>query len=194
MASTPSALTDAPSAMAGRKATPPRRGGFGLVPFSLGVAVGCILSALLALYVTQSPVPLVDKGLRKPSPAGTEATTAAPEPERSPTKAPEPEAAPPSLEAMPMVPPVKSDKPVEPLGTRYVLQVAAFRSAAEADQMRARLAILGFEATISRVQREGSEVFRVRVGPFDQFEALNQMKASLSDNGVESTVVRVLPE
>lgn len=170
------------------------RGRLGLVPFSVGVAVGCLLSAVLALYITQAPLPLVDKGLRKagPAPVASESPTPA---DRPTERATEPEPQPvPKAEVLPSATPSKSDKPVEPLGTRYVLQVAAFRSAAEADQMRARLAILGFEATISRAQREGSEVFRVRVGPFDQFEALNQMKAALSDNGVESTVVRVLPE
>ncbi|MEY2776507.1 MAG: hypothetical protein RLY30_605 [Pseudomonadota bacterium] len=167
----------------------------GLVPFSLGVATGCILSALLALYVTQSPLPFADKGLRKSSSVSTAdpAAPAASEPE-TPKEAARPEIPAPSSEPLPAASPAKSDKPVEPLGTRYMLQVAAFRSAAEADQMKARLAILGFEASIAKAQREGADVFRVRVGPFDQFEALNQMKAALSDNGVESTVVRVLPE
>lgn len=170
------------------------RSGLGLVPFAVGVAVGCLLSAVLALYITQAPLPLVDKGLRKAAPASN-VTEPAAEPERASERPaePEPQQAP-RAEVLPSATPTKSDKPVEPLGTRYVLQVAAFRSASEADQMKARLAILGFEATISRAQREGSEVFRVRVGPFDQFETLNQMKAALSDNGVESTVVRVLNE
>jgi len=178
-----------------RPARPAGPSRLGLIPFSLGLASGCILSALLALYVTQSPLPFADKGLRKtgstasadPSGSQTEAGSA-----RSEAAPADP--IPPSSEPLLSASPSKSDKPIEPLGTRYMLQVAAFRSSAEADQMKARLAILGFEASISRVQREGAEVFRVRIGPFDQFEALNQMKAALSDNAVESTVVRVLPE
>ncbi|MGA0881294.1 MAG: SPOR domain-containing protein [Burkholderiaceae bacterium] len=178
----------------GGRNRPASRGGLGLVPFAVGVAVGCLLSAVLALYITQAPLPLVDKGLRKSAPATTVSEPVA-EQERASERPVEPEPQQvPKAEVLPSATPSKSDKPVEPLGTRYVLQVAAFRSAAEADQMKARLAILGFEASISRAQREGSEVFRVRVGPFDQFEALNQMKAALSDNGVESTVVRVLNE
>lgn len=170
------------------------------MPFSVGVATGCILSALLALYVTQSPLPFSDKGLRKAGSEPNKPVSASTGSDSEPASAEEElqaERITPSSERAPSTSSAKSDKsdkPIEPLGTRYMLQVAAFRSAAEADQMKARLAILGFEARIFSAQRDGTEVHRVRVGPFEEFEALNQMKAALSDNGVESTVVRVLPD
>jgi cell division protein FtsN len=81
----------------------------------------------------------------------------------------------------------------EPPGTTYFLQVAAYRSVDEADQMRARLAILGFEASVSQVRRDSTVFHRVRLGPFSDFEVLNRTKVGLSENGLESTVVRVLP-
>ena len=74
--------------------------------------------------------------------------------------------------------------------SQFFLQVAAFKSSEEADQMRARLAFMGFEAQISQGKRENLVFYRVRLGPYKSFEELNRVKTSLSDNGLESTVVR----
>jgi cell division protein FtsN len=70
------------------------------------------------------------------------------------------------------------------------LQVAAFKSSEEADQMRARLAFMGYEAQISETKKDSLVFYRVRLGPYRSFEELNRAKTSLSDNGLESTVVR----
>ncbi len=166
-------------------------GGGSIVSFSAGVAVGLVVAAAVAAYLTITPPPFQDRGLRKPEPAV--AKKAAPEEAASaqePAVAapPEPAAAPPPPLADPKGPPL-----AEPPGTTYFLQVAAYRSVDEADQMRARLAILGFEAAVSQIKRDNTVFHRVRLGPFSDFEVLNRTKVSLAENGLESTVVRVLP-
>lgn len=176
-----------------RQAGPARNGG-SIVSFSAGVAVGLIVSAAVAAYITLTPPPFEDRGLRKPEPPVTAKKSAA-TPSAAPESA-EPPPPPPEAVAPPPPPPLADPKGVplaEPPGTTYFLQVAAYRSVDEADQMRARLAILGFEASVSQVRRDSTVFHRVRLGPFSDFEVLNRTKVGLSENGLESTVVRVLP-
>lgn len=176
-----------------RQAGPARSGG-SIVSFSAGVAVGLIVSAAVAAYITLTPPPFEDRGLRKPEPP-VAAKKSSSEPAAAPESA-EPPSPPPEAVAPPPPPPLADPKGVplaEPPGTTYFLQVAAYRSVDEADQMRARLAILGFEASVSQVRRDSTVFHRVRLGPYSDFEVLNRTKVGLSENGLESTVVRVLP-
>ena len=176
-----------------RQAGPARSGG-SIVSFSAGVAVGLIVSAAVAAYITLTPPPFEDRGLRKPEPpVAAKKSAATPSAAQEPAEPPPP---PPEAVAPPPPPPLANPKGVplaEPPGTTYFLQVAAYRSVDEADQMRARLAILGFEASVSQVRRDSTVFHRVRLGPYSDFEVLNRTKVGLSENGLESTVVRVLP-
>lgn len=72
----------------------------------------------------------------------------------------------------------------------YFLQVGAFREQAEAENTKAKLALLGIEARISEHQADNGTLYRVRVGPFNQLETMNRMRSNLSDNGVNVAVVR----
>ncbi|RMG30722.1 MAG: hypothetical protein D6721_03085, partial [Gammaproteobacteria bacterium] len=49
---------------------------------------------------------------------------------------------------------------------RYELQVGAFRTHRQADALKARLALLGFEARIQRIRTAQGTWHRVRLGPF----------------------------
>ncbi|HWW05500.1 SPOR domain-containing protein [Collimonas sp.] len=72
----------------------------------------------------------------------------------------------------------------------YFLQVGAFREQTEAENTKARLALMGFEAKISERQADTGSLYRVRVGPFNQLETMNRIRSKLSDNGVNAAVVR----
>ncbi|MBC7489998.1 MAG: SPOR domain-containing protein [Glaciimonas sp.] len=72
----------------------------------------------------------------------------------------------------------------------YYLQVGAFREQAEADSARAKLALQGFEARISECPSDNGSLYRVRIGAFSSLEAMNHMRARLSDNGIDTAVVR----
>ncbi|HJV83932.1 MAG TPA: SPOR domain-containing protein [Noviherbaspirillum sp.] len=73
----------------------------------------------------------------------------------------------------------------------YFLQAGAFREQTDAESMRAKLALQGVEAKVSERQSENGVLYRVRVGPFTQLEAMNKVRGKLSDNGVDAAVVRI---
>jgi cell division protein FtsN len=73
----------------------------------------------------------------------------------------------------------------------YYLQAGAFRERADGENMKAKLALLGFEATVSEYKAETGALYRVRVGPFGQLETMNRVRGKLSDNGVDVAVVRI---
>jgi len=72
----------------------------------------------------------------------------------------------------------------------YYLQVGAFHGISDAESARAKLALLGFEAAISDRSTDAGVLHRVRVGPFNQLDAMNKARGKLSENGVDVAVVR----
>ena len=72
----------------------------------------------------------------------------------------------------------------------FYLQVGAFRSMDEADRMRARLAFLGFEASLYKKNKPDSVFYRVRLGPFTSKEELNIVKKRLKSDKIKSHVVQ----
>lgn len=73
----------------------------------------------------------------------------------------------------------------------YFVQAGAFRTQADADAQRAKLAMLGWEARVSEREQNGRAVFRVRVGPFTKRDDAEQLKEKLDGAGLESALVRV---
>jgi cell division protein FtsN len=72
----------------------------------------------------------------------------------------------------------------------YYLQAGAFREMSDAEATRARLALLGFEAAISDRASDSGTLHRVRLGPFNQVEAVNKARAKLLDSGIDVAIVR----
>ena len=72
----------------------------------------------------------------------------------------------------------------------YFLQAGAFREVADAENVRAKLALLGFEAAISDRASDAGVLHRVRIGPFNQVEAMNKARAKLIDGGIDVAIVR----
>lgn len=72
----------------------------------------------------------------------------------------------------------------------YYLQAGAFREQADADNAKAKLALLGFEARVSERLSDSGTLYRVRVGPISQVETMNRIREKLSENGVDVAVVR----
>jgi cell division septation protein DedD len=80
-----------------------------------------------------------------------------------------------------------AEKPAD--STRYLLQAGAFRERDDADSMKGKLALLGFEAKVSSVERDGNTIFRVRTGPYKQLEDVNSARRRMADGGVETSLV-----
>ncbi|CAH0153036.1 Cell division protein FtsN [Massilia sp. Bi118] len=72
----------------------------------------------------------------------------------------------------------------------YYLQAGAFREMSDAEATRAKLALLGFEAAISDRTSDSGVLHRVRLGPYNQVEAMNKARAKLLDSGVDVAIVR----
>lgn len=73
----------------------------------------------------------------------------------------------------------------------YYLQAGAYKNSTEAEGMRAKLALLGYEASISEMISQNGTLHRVRIGPFTQAEAMNRTRAKLAENGVEAAVTKM---
>lgn len=79
-----------------------------------------------------------------------------------------------------------------PAEETFFLQAGAFQSASDADSLKARLALIGIEATIQTTSMPDKGVWhRVRIGPYTSVEQLNQARDTLMQNGVETTLIKV---
>lgn len=98
-------------------------------------------------------------------------------------------------------PPAKAGTPVAPVEEavpqpveRLYLQVGAFENPSEADNLKARLALSGIQASAQRTQlADGRVVHRVRIGPFARPEDMNPMRARLAEAGFTASVSRGAP-
>ena len=73
----------------------------------------------------------------------------------------------------------------------YFVQAGAFRTPEDAEQQRAKLVLMGFQARVTEREQAGRTVFRVRLGPFDKKDDADRNKEKLDSNGVETALVRV---
>lgn len=73
----------------------------------------------------------------------------------------------------------------------YFVQAGAFRTPEDAEQQRARLLLMGFQAKVTEREQAGRTVYRVRLGPFDRKDEADRTKDKLDGNSVETALVRV---
>ena len=73
----------------------------------------------------------------------------------------------------------------------YFVQAGAYGRTEDAEQQRARLAMMGLEGRMSEREQAGRTVYRVRIGPFDNKGDAEAAKDKLSAAGVEAALVRV---
>lgn len=102
-------------------------------------------------------------------------------------------AAPATAPAVPAAAPAPAPAPAAGSdGYIYYLQAGAFREMSDAENTRAKLALLGFEAAISDRTTDSGVLHRVRVGPYNGPEAMNKARAKLLDSGIDVAIVRNL--
>lgn len=73
----------------------------------------------------------------------------------------------------------------------YQVQAGAYGSPVEAEQQRAKLAMMGLEPRIQEREVNGRTMYRVRLGPFTQREQAEEVRVKLQAASVESALVRV---
>lgn len=192
-----------------------RQGGGTLLGIVIGLVIGLGIALVVAMVVTKTPIPFVDKAGRQKTPEPTINQSSDPnlplyrKRELAPGTVIEAVPQPPNTAAPRMAVPDVRIQPTPPAGVRiiekstpaqaetgddkwqYYLQAGAFREQVDAELMRAKLALLGVEARLSELQADTGLLFRVRAGPFEHVDAMNRVRATLSDNGIDAAVVRI---
>ena len=204
--------------LSGKRIVLRREQGGTLAGIIVGLILGLLIAAGVAITITKTPLPFVDKLSKQSQPAGelgdpnkTLPGGARERREQLIDKDPAVQQAAPATvtpQVTPQViPPVVPDRardkekntpPVSPAADpapderfTYYLQAGAFREPNDAEATKAKLALLGVAASIAERQSELGVLYRVRVGPFADVETMNRTRVRLSDNGVDVAVVRV---
>ncbi|HZX78374.1 SPOR domain-containing protein [Lysobacter sp.] len=76
-------------------------------------------------------------------------------------------------------------------GTRYLLQAGAFQASGQAEEMKARIAMLGLSARVESASINGGTVYRVRMGPYGTASDLADAKRKLSSGGMQAMAIKV---
>ncbi|MFA7667011.1 MAG: SPOR domain-containing protein [Burkholderiaceae bacterium] len=163
-----------------------QRGGT-LFGFLAGLVLGLAIAVVVALFVTRAPVPFVKKASR-PSDIVSVPPEGTPLPDPNAPLRARPDAAgsePPST----VFAPPPAEAPAVPVDG-YLLQAGAFSASDDAEGMKARLALLGFEARVIPAEVDGRTVHRVRIGPFAKQEDAARARARLIEGGIEASLVR----
>ena len=80
--------------------------------------------------------------------------------------------------------------PVEKPGA-YILQAGSFRNHADADRVRALIAMQGVESKIQKVTIDRDTWHRVRVGPITNLKQLEDTRSKLRNARIDALVIRV---
>ena len=184
-----------------------RAGGGFLLGMFVGVAIGLVVSLMIAFYLNRTQIPFI---AGKPKPAEKEGTAAA---------------KPPAIAGLPQgstVPPAAAEKPKfdfykilpgqeEQVSERelrermrtarsqqdagkdvYFVQAGSFQNPADADNQKARLAILGFESSVEPANLPDKGTwYRVRLGPYTKVEDINRIRQALAQNGIDASLVKI---
>lgn len=73
---------------------------------------------------------------------------------------------------------------------KYYLQAGAFSSQNLANDMKARLALLGIDARIRSQQENGKIINRILIGPFDSENELSDAMKILKENDINTTLIK----
>jgi cell division protein FtsN len=185
-----------------------RAGGGVLVGIFIGVVLGLALAAGVAWYFLRGP-----SGYHAPAPAPAKEATrepaktakaAEPAPAEKPrfdfyrilpgAEEPKPQAkAPeksPDRAAAERAAAEAADKAAKPVD-RFWLQAGSFATEADAENMKARLALSGWEAVVQPATLPDKGLrYRVRIGPYDNTDELNRIKAELGRRGFDVAVIK----
>jgi cell division protein FtsN len=181
-----------------------RPAGGTLIGIFIGLVLGLALASAIAIYMTNAPVPFVNR-------AADKTKTATPQADRNlaertaEAKSGSPER--PRFDFYKILPgqeepvterelkaaaaakaPDKAGAPAD----LYFVQAGAFQNPADADNLKARLALMGLQASVEPASLpDRGTWYRVRLGPYQQLEEINRVRATLAQNGVDASLVRI---
>jgi cell division protein FtsN len=83
--------------------------------------------------------------------------------------------------------------PASDAAGRYLLQAASTTDAKAADELKARLSLLGFSVKIYTININGKVYNRVRVGPFSTASDTEAARKTLADSGINAIPIAEKP-
>jgi outer membrane autotransporter protein len=184
------------------------KGGSMLAGILLGMVLGLLIASGVAWYIMKRPNPYVNHDQRpelsgtQPAPAGEPQATPS-----GPATAAAGDNGKPHFEfykvltdgqtdgsqpaQQPAAKPAAQPPATATASQSYFLQAGSFSNEADADKLKARLALLGMEASVQSVTIPDKGVWhRVRLGPYRSSDAMNKARATLKQNGVDATPTR----
>jgi cell division protein FtsN len=178
------------------------KGGAGslLIGILIGLLLGLGIALAVAWYINKMPTPFVSRVVPPPKSESLKSADA----DRPDGKAAKATDAKPRFDFYKILP--GSEEPVteqqfreaqqkpSPAQARetFYLQAGAFQNAPDADNLKARLALLGVAAAIQTTAVPDKGIWhRVRVGPYTAIDDLNRARETLKQNGIETTLIKV---
>ena len=73
----------------------------------------------------------------------------------------------------------------------YYIQVGAFSRQEPADNLKAKLALMGFESVIMSAKISDSTFHRVSVGPYEEYETAREMREKLIKEGFKANLIKL---
>ena len=78
------------------------------------------------------------------------------------------------------------------LKDKYYLQVGSFKDTGDAENLKAKIAMLGMEAYIQSADLSEKGMWhRVRVGPFTKIDTIKKTRSSLLESGIKANLIKV---
>lgn len=178
--------------------------------FFIGLFVGLLLGLSVALgvawYINKLPSPFISREKPPANLPGSETKVEPPAPQAAPKQEEKQTKATPKdkprfdfYKILPGVEEPVTEKELKQAAKQpslskdvYFLQAGAFQNLSDADNLKAKLALLGVEANIQSAALADKGVWhRVRVGPYINVDELNRMRATLKQNGIDTSLIKV---
>ena len=162
----------------------------------VGLILGLCIAVGVAWYMNKTPIPFLTKA-RPPEKVAVEPGKGLVKPDEKTTQ----QAEKPRFEFYKILPGAEEPVTVQQIKQaaktgahkeNYLLQVGSFQNPADADNLKARLAIIGVEAGVEPVDlADKGTWYRVRVGPFTMVDEINHVRQTLAQNGIEASLVKI---
>lgn len=203
-----------PQQQANRRPAGRKSGGNTLLGMFIGLVIGVLIASGVVWYFNKAPLPFQDKSNRAEKPIDVKPNGKGPEPlpgkpGDKPAEKPRfefykilpggQEATPgPAASSVPAPAPAPTTAPAQVAapeaapGDLFYLQAGAFQKAADADNLKAKLSLMGVDVGVQEISvPDKGTMYRVRVGPYATPEDMNRVRNQLAQNGIQATVVKV---
>jgi len=79
----------------------------------------------------------------------------------------------------------------DPVKGNFFIQAGSFQNPADADNQKAKIAILGFSSSVEPTALPDKGTwYRVRMGPYASLDDLNKVRRVLTQNGIDANLVK----